>query len=52
MRAHNNIALEDNRTGEVVRFVADITKAKRELAYKPKTSIELGIQKPSNGTHK
>ena len=45
MRAHNNIVLADNRTGEVIRFVADITKAKRRLAYKPKTCIELGIQK-------
>ncbi|MGP8070525.1 MAG: NAD-dependent epimerase/dehydratase family protein [Candidatus Bathyarchaeia archaeon] len=45
MGAHNDILLEDNRTGEVVRFVADITKAKRKLAYKPKTRIELGIQK-------
>jgi UDP-glucose 4-epimerase len=45
MRAHNNIALADSRTGEVVRFAADITKAKRKLGYKPKTDIELGIQK-------
>jgi UDP-glucose 4-epimerase len=45
MRAHNSIVLADNRTGEVVRFVADITKAKRKLGYKPKTDIESGIQK-------
>ena len=45
MRAHNSIVLADSRTGEVVKFVADITKAKRKLAYKPKTGIELGIQK-------
>jgi UDP-glucose 4-epimerase len=45
MGTHNNILLEDKRTGEVVRFVADITKAKRKLAFKPKTHIELGIQK-------
>jgi UDP-glucose 4-epimerase len=44
-RTHNNIALADNRTGGVVRFIADITKAKRKPAYKPKTGIELGIQK-------
>jgi len=45
MRTHNKVALADTRTGEVVRFVADITKAKRKLGYKPKTGIELGIQK-------
>ncbi|HKM77113.1 MAG TPA: NAD-dependent epimerase/dehydratase family protein [Candidatus Bathyarchaeia archaeon] len=45
MPANNNIIMADNRTGEVVRFAADITKAKRKLAYKPKTGIELGIQK-------
>jgi UDP-glucose 4-epimerase len=45
MRAHNNIVLADSRTGEVVRFVADITKARRELDYKPRTGIEAGIQK-------
>lgn len=45
MRGDNKIVLADNRTGEVVRFVADITKAKRKLAYMPKTGIELGIQK-------
>jgi len=45
MGTHNNIFLEGNRTGEVVRFVADITKAKRKLAYEPKTDVESGIQK-------
>jgi len=45
MRTHNKVALADTRTGEVVRFVADITKAKRKLGYKPKTGIELGIRK-------
>jgi UDP-glucose 4-epimerase len=45
MRTHNKVALADTRTGEVVRFVADITKAKRKLSYKPKTGIELGVQK-------
>jgi nucleoside-diphosphate-sugar epimerase len=45
MRTHNKVVLADTRTGEVVRFVADITKARRKLGYKPKTGIELGIRK-------
>lgn len=44
-KARNNILLADNRPGEVVRFVGDITKAKRELGYEPKIGIELGIKK-------
>jgi len=45
MRTNVDIAIEDSRTGEGIRFVADITKAKRKLAYKPKTAIELGLRK-------
>ncbi len=32
------------RTGEVIRYIADISKAKRVLGYKPKTSFEDGIK--------
>jgi UDP-glucuronate 4-epimerase len=31
--------------GDVERTYADITKAERELGYKPKTTIEEGIAK-------
>lgn len=33
------------RTGEVVRYVADISKAKKFLGYDPKTSFDAGIEK-------
>jgi len=40
----SEIKLEDNRTGEVVRYVADITKAREKLGYEPETSFEDGIR--------
>jgi nucleoside-diphosphate-sugar epimerase len=39
------IALGQPRTGEVVRYVADISKAKKALGYDPKTSFAEGIKK-------
>ena len=33
------------RTGEVIRYIADITKARTILGYDPKTSFEEGIVK-------
>jgi len=41
----NQIIIEENRTGEVLKFIADISKAKEKLGYEPKTSIEEGIKK-------
>ncbi|MDO8648466.1 MAG: NAD-dependent epimerase/dehydratase family protein [Candidatus Peregrinibacteria bacterium] len=35
----------ESRTGEVVRFTADIAKAKSRLGYSPKVSFEEGIQR-------
>ncbi|MBN2087479.1 NAD-dependent epimerase/dehydratase family protein [Candidatus Peregrinibacteria bacterium] len=45
MNSNNNIILKENRTGEVVKFIADITKAKEKLGYNPQTSIEDGLKK-------
>jgi len=41
----NVINVEPNRTGEVVHYVADITKAKNVLGYSPKINIIEGIKK-------
>jgi UDP-glucose 4-epimerase len=43
--AKNEIAVKDNRKGEVVRFAADISKARLKLSYVPKISISEGINK-------
>ena len=42
--ANNQINIDDNRPGEVVKYTADLTKAKELLDYNPKTSIEDGIK--------
>jgi UDP-glucose 4-epimerase len=39
----SKIIIESNRKGEVIKYIADITKAKKLLNYYPKTSIEKGI---------
>lgn len=40
-----SIHIGTNRTGEVVRYIADTTKAIEKLAFQPKTPIREGIQK-------
>lgn len=39
----SRVIVDNNRPGEVARYVADITKAKRELGYCPGTGIDEGI---------
>jgi UDP-glucose 4-epimerase len=41
----NKLVIEDNRTGEVVRYIADIWKAREKLGYEPKISIEEGVRR-------
>jgi nucleoside-diphosphate-sugar epimerase len=41
----SEVNIKDNRPGEVVKYVADISKAKERLGYRPKTSFEEGIKK-------
>ena len=41
----NKIAIKENRTGEIVKFIANISKAKKKLGYEPKTTITGGIEK-------
>ncbi len=45
MKGKNKIIIKENRTGEVLKCVVDITKAKQILGYKPKTDFAIGIKK-------
>lgn len=45
MSSSSRVRYEESRTGEVVRFTADITKAREKLGYAPQTSFEEGIRK-------
>ncbi len=39
------IRIEENRTGEVIKYVADISKARERLGYNPRVDIEEGVRK-------
>ena len=45
MDSKNRIVIKENRTGEVVKFIADISKIKQKLSYEPRTAITEGIKK-------
>ena len=45
MGTDNKIMVNDNRTGEVVKYIADITRAKNNIGYAPKTTIGEGLRK-------
>jgi UDP-glucose 4-epimerase len=45
MAAKNKIVIKENRTGEVKKFVAAISKAKEKLGFKSKTTIDEGLKK-------
>ncbi len=45
LESKSKISIGQNRVGEVVKFVADISKAKKMLGYSPKYSFEGGIAK-------
>ena len=38
------IHVKDNRTGELMRYVGDISKARAALGYNPKTSVDDGLR--------
>lgn len=38
-----NVTFDDARPGEVTRYVADITKARKLLNYEPQTSLSEGL---------
>ncbi len=41
----NDIEIHDNRTGEVVKYIADISRAKHHFGYKPEVLVEDGIER-------
>jgi UDP-glucose 4-epimerase len=41
----SNITIGKPRTGEVIRYVADISKAKKKLGFAPKINLDEGIKK-------
>ncbi len=41
----SKIVMGKPRIGEVIRYVADISKAKKKIGFDPKTSFEEGIRK-------
>lgn len=45
LRAENQIIIDENRTGEIVKFIADISKAKETIGYEPKITIVEGLQR-------
>jgi len=40
----NEVVIEESRTGEVIKYVADISKVKRVIEYDPKTTLEEGVR--------
>lgn len=44
MAGSNKIVISDSRTGEVTKFIGDITKARNSFDYNPKTGIDEGIK--------
>lgn len=45
LESNSEIVMQDSRPGEVIRYIADISKAKRVLGYDPQTSFDEGIRK-------
>ena len=41
----SEIKMGNARTGEVIRYVADITKARKKIGFAPKTSFDEGVRK-------
>ncbi len=41
----SKITLGASRTGEVIRYIADISKARKKLGYEPKTTFDEGVTK-------
>lgn len=44
-QSQSEIIIKENRIGEVVKFIADISKAKNMLGYEPQIVVEEGIKK-------
>jgi nucleoside-diphosphate-sugar epimerase len=48
LNSKSRIIIKQNRPGEVIKYIADISKARRLLNYEPKTNIIEGIKKTIN----
>ena len=44
MNSESQIIIDKNRPGEVVRYIADISKAKKILGYKPSVDLKRGLE--------
>jgi UDP-glucose 4-epimerase len=49
---NSDFSIKEKRTGEVDRFVADISNAKRMLDWMPQTSLKAGLKKIISGYQK
>lgn len=45
LKSSSEITLGASRTGEVIRYIADISKARKKLGYEPKISFDEGVKK-------
>lgn len=45
MKSSNQLVMQSSRIGEVTRFCADISKAKKTLGFSPQTGLEEGLAK-------
>ncbi len=45
LKTNNKIEIRENRTGEVIKYIADISKAKEKIGYNPQTTIAEGVRK-------
>ena len=48
LQTNNKITIKDNRPGEVVKYIADISKATEKIGYEPQTPIIEGLKKTIN----
>lgn len=48
LNSKSQILIGKNRQGEVIKFIADISKAKKMLGYNPSISLEKGIKSSIN----
>ena len=44
-KSESKIVMQESRMGEVIKFIADISKANKAFGYEPKVEIEEGLKK-------
>src|SRR5262249_37424119 len=45
IRSQSKIKIEKPRPGEMLRYIANITKARKVLKYKPKVTLQEGLKR-------